>query len=154
MPSVLEQLQDAIVRELRDRLVATGATIVVRREDDVESQIESAMRGSFGLSVLVLDPRPAMLAPEARGPVFTQIELTVRVIENLLINQTGNSLVAVAERVSQALHLFPVPGAMGGGVMRLAGKNAWTSPSAPRRNAVTLDLHFIADGAQAAGELR
>jgi len=154
MPSMLEQLQAAVVRELREQLGRTGAVVVARRAVDLESQVETAVQAALGLSVIVLDPRPRRCTPAAPGPVFTDIALTVRVIENLLVNESGAGLLAVGERVSQALHLWPLPAPCADGVMRLAETDPWTAPAGPVRGAVALDIHFLAGGALAAAESR
>jgi hypothetical protein len=154
MPSFLEHLQAAVVRELREHLCHAGAVVVARRAADLDSQIEAAVQAALGLSVIVLDPVPRRIAPDAPGPVFVDIALTVRVIENLLVNATGAGLLAAAERASQVLHLWPLPAPGADGVLRLAETNPWTAPAGPKRGAVALDLHFLAAGAIAAAELR
>jgi hypothetical protein len=154
MSSVLEQLQAAVVRELREQLLRMGAVVVARRAADLDSQIEAAVQAALGLSVIVLDPRPRRIAPDAAGPVLVDIALTVRVIENLLVNETGAGLVAVAERVSQALHLWPLPAPCADGVMRLAETDPWTVPAGPVRGVVALDIHFLAAGSLAVADGR
>jgi hypothetical protein len=154
MPSVLEHLQAAVVRELRERLCLAGAVVVARRAADLDSQLDAAVQSALGLSLLVLDPRPRKISPTAPGPVFVDIALTVRVIENLLVNSTGPSLLAAAERASQVLHLWPLPAPCADGVLRLADTDPWTQPGNPQRGAVALDLHFLAAGTIAAADLR
>jgi hypothetical protein len=154
MPSVLEHLQTAVVRELREHLCLAGAVVVARRAADLDSQIEAAVQAALGLSVIVLDPRPRRVASDAPGPVFVDIALTVRVIENLLVNETGAGLLAAAERASQVLHLWPLPAPCGDGVLRLAETDPWTAPAGPARGAVVLDLHFLAAGTIAAADTR
>ncbi len=154
MSSVLENLQSAIVRQLREHLCLVGATVVARRAADLESQIEVATQAALGLSVIVLDPCPQRVEPDAPGPVFLEIAVTVRVIENLLINQTGGGLLKTAERAGRALHLWPLPEPWAGCVLRLADHNPWTTPTSPTRGAVALDLHFLAAGSFAAEEPR
>ena len=154
MRSLLEHLQTSVVRELREHLVLAGAVVIARRAADLDSQIEMAVQASLGLSVIVLDPRPRRIAPDAPGPVFVDIALTVRVIENLLVNESGSGLLSVAERVSQVLHLWPLPAPCAAGVLRLMETDPWTAPSGPARGAVALDLHFLAAGTIAAAASR
>jgi len=154
MTSILENLQTAIVRQLREQMGAASATVVARRAADLDSQVEAAVQGALGLSVIVLDPCPQRVEPSVRGPVFLEIGVTVRVLENLLVNETGGGLLALAERVSQALHLWPLPSPWAGCVLRLADHKPWTNPISPMREAVALELHFLAAGSFAAEELR
>jgi len=146
MSSALENLQTAVVRQLREQMCLAGATVVARRAADLDSQIETAVQAALGLSVIVLDPCPRRVEPSVPGPVYLEIALTVRVIENLLINESGGGLLAAAERASQTLHLWPLPAPWADNVLRLAEHNPWTTPTNPIRGAVALDLHFIAAG--------
>jgi hypothetical protein len=143
MSSVLENLQEAVVQQLRQHLCLPGAAVLARRAADLESQIEATVQGALGLSLLVLDPCPRRVAPTAPGPAFLEIALTVRLIENLLINDTGAGLLAAAERACQVLHLWALPAACGDGVLHLAETDPWTAPAGPTRGAVALDLHFV-----------
>lgn len=146
MLSVLENLQMAVVRQLREQLCLAGTNVVARRSADLDSQIETSVQTALGLSLIVLDPCPRRIEPAAPGPVFLEIALTVRVIENLLLNQSGPSLLTAAERASQVLHLWPLPPPWADNVLRLAEKNAWSTTTSPLRGAVALDLHFITAG--------
>ena len=154
MSSVLNQLQNAVVQQLQRRLCLASSTVLARRAADLDSQVEAAVQSALGLTILVLDPTPRRVEPSVPGPVFLEIALTVRVIENLLANACGPGLLIAAERVSQALHLWNWPTAGGDGVLRLAETNPWTTPVGPLRGAVALDLHFWAEGSLAVPEPR
>lgn len=147
MSCVLENLQATIVRQLREPMAHLGATVIARRAVDLESQLETAIQAAMGLSVIVLDPLPRRIEPAVPGPVYAEILVTVRVIENLLINEHGTGILAAAERASAALHLWPLPSPWAGQVLRLAENNPWTNPAGPLRGAVALDLHFLASSA-------
>ncbi|HVU37931.1 MAG TPA: hypothetical protein VHC95_06320 [Opitutales bacterium] len=147
MSSALESLQSAIVRQLREPMTHLGATVIARRAADLESQLETAIQAALGLSIIVLDPLPRRVEPAAPGPVFAEILITVRVIENLLINEHGTGILAAAEHASAALHLWPLSAPWAGQVLRLAENNPWTNPAGPLRGAVALDLHFLAASA-------
>jgi hypothetical protein len=154
MSSVLIQLQNAVVQQLQRRLCLAGATVLARRAADLDSQIEAAVQSALGLTILVLDPTPRRVEATVPGPVFLEIALTVRVIENLLANSASTGLLVAAERASQALHLWNWPAPGGEGVLRLAETNPWTAPAGPTRGAVALDLHFWAEGSLAVPEPR
>jgi hypothetical protein len=150
MRSVLTTLQEAVAQQLRQHLGLPGATVLARRASDLESQIEAVVQAAVGLSLIVLDPLPRRVAPAVPGPAFLEIALTVRVIENLLTNDTGASLLAAAERACQVLHLWPLPPACGDGTLLLAETDPWTTPAGNTRGATALDLHFYAASSLAA----
>ena len=152
MSSVLIQLQNAVVQQLQRRLCLSGAAVLARRAADLDSQIEAALQSALGLTILVLDPTPRRVESAVAGPIFSEIALTVRVIENLLANTSGAGLLVAAEHASQALHLWNWPAPGGEGVLRLAETNPWTAPAGPTRGAVALDLHFWAEGSLAVPE--
>jgi hypothetical protein len=146
MRSILENLQDAVVQHLQQHLGVTGATVTARKTADLPSQLEAAVQSAVGLSLIVLDPCPRRVAPAVPGPAFLEIALTVRLIENLLINDTGAGLLAAAERACQVLHLWPLPATCGDGVLQLAELEPWTAPGGLVRGAAAVDLHFLAAG--------
>jgi hypothetical protein len=150
MRSSLETLQEAVAQQLRQHLCLPGAAVLARRASDLESQIEAVIQAAVGLSLIVLDPRPRRVAPSVPGPAFLEIELTVRVIENLLTNDAGAGLLAAAERACQVLHLWPLPEPCGDGALLLAETDPWTTPTGITRGATALDLHFRAAGSLAA----
>ncbi len=149
MSSALETLQSAVAERLRQQLNLAGATVLVRRASDLDSQIEAAAEGALGLCVIVLDPRPKRVAPAVPGPAFLEIVLTVRIIENLLTETEGPGLLAAAERSSQVLHLWPLPPDCGDGALQIMETDPWTIPPGTLRGANALDLHFHASCALA-----
>jgi hypothetical protein len=154
MSSVLIQLQNAVVQQLQQRLCLSGTKVLARRVADLDSQIEAAVQSALGLTILVLDPIPRRVEAEVPGPIFLEIALTIRIIENLLINAGGAGPLVAAERTSQVLHLWNWPDPDGEGVLRLAETNPWSVPTGPMRGAVVLDLHFLAEGSLAVSEAR
>ncbi len=151
MTSILENLQMAVVRQLREQSTLASATIMARRTVDLDSQIEAATQASLGMSIIVLDPCPSRVELSLPGPVFQEITITLRLVENLLIKPNGPGLLAAAEQTSHALHLWPLPTPWADSVLRLAERNPWTTLANPVRGTVTLDLHFIAAGPVAVG---
>src|SRR5262245_38958514 len=139
MSSVLQNLQAAVVQRLTQKLELPGAAVAARRAADLESQVDAAVKGALGLSLLVLDPAPSRVASSLPGPVFLEVAVTVRVIENLLINTSGSGLLAAAERASKLLHLWPLPSFCGDGVLQLAEAEPWAAPGPAQRGAVALD---------------
>ena len=150
MPSVLKTLQDAVVGRLRQQLSLPGVSILARRTGDLASQVAAAVQSALGVSLIVLDPQPRRVAASVPGPAFLDITLEVRVIENLLITNAGADLLAVAERASQVLHLWPLPPPAREGVLQLTDTDPWTTPTGPLRGAVAIDLHFHTTGTLAA----
>jgi hypothetical protein len=149
MRSVLESLQEAVTQQLRQQLCLPGASVLARRASDLESQVAATVQSALGLCLIVLDPRPQRVATAVPGPAFLEIEVTVRVIENLATNDTGVGLLAAAERACQVLHLWPLPTAGGDGTLHLAETNPWTTPTGQAKGAVVLDVHFLAAGSLA-----
>jgi len=125
MSSRLQALQDAALTRLAAYPVLDTLNLSRHNASDTAGLVDEAVTTGIGLSVLVMPPLPERVAPGAPGPVFEEVELRVRVIENPWTNTTGLTALAVAERVSQALHLWQpqLPG--WSAPLRLAGRRPW-----------------------------
>lgn len=104
MSSVLLALQGELsARLLADPLFAT-VSVLTEQERNLNYELQQQVN-SLGIVCLVMTPEAGVRHPEAPGPYFDQVAVTVRVQENVELN-SGPHALEVAERTAALLHQF------------------------------------------------
>jgi len=104
----LESLQDELATTLQKSEFFAPMPIITEKLQDIENEIARALGSLGGVCVIVVTPRARVGTPNLPGPQFDDVDIVVRVIENVIVNQsaTGTKIPAsaVAEQVAANLH--------------------------------------------------
>ncbi len=98
------ELQAAVADRLNRKLELRGIPVLLRQASDFESRLEETVTTGLGICVVVLQPLPSKVAVATPGLSFSEIEAPVLIVENVLLNDTGQSALGLAEIVSRQLH--------------------------------------------------
>ena len=143
MLSVFEKLQDAVVTRLKRRSDMDGIPVLARRSGSISAKIKENV-ASCGLCVVVMPPRPKDISTSATTPVFTQVTLSVHVIESVFQTHSGGDAMSVAEVVSRALQAWTPPVAGITAQLSLNSDDAWAMADEPdKKGRYTIDINFI-----------
>lgn len=108
------QLQDDCCNLLRGSAYFADIPVIYEKMKEIQYEIDKALGslqgqgGRSGVFVIVATPKQRVLHPNLPGPVFDDVTVLVRVIEDPLVNQgesgTRKRAVDVAHAVAQTLH--------------------------------------------------
>lgn len=124
MSSILSQLQQQCADRIQSDPAFADVRVLTERIADIESEIERALGplneqgGKTGLVAILLTPTANVNFENVFGPLFDEIKIVVRIVENVPVNQdpnTGTNLPAAeaAERICGLLHHFQPDSANG-----------------------------------------
>jgi hypothetical protein len=104
----MAELQDELVTQLKKAQFFAPMPIITEKQKDIENEIDRALGSLGGVCVIVLTPRANVSHTNLPGPHFDDVAVVVRIIENVLVNQSeaGTKIPAsaVAEQVAANLH--------------------------------------------------
>lgn len=106
----LAEVQDSLSGLLKQSPFFARIPIFTEKLKDIENEIDTAL-GSLagGACVVVITPKATVTKPNLPGPYFDDVVIVVRILENVLINQSPEGTQvpasALAEGVAHALHL-------------------------------------------------
>jgi hypothetical protein len=103
-----EQLRDHLAELLTGKSDLFGAKILSRKVANLQNQIEISL-AKEGLLILVLIPSLKPKAHQSATLLCDPANITVRVVENVLLNKTGRSAFYIATRVAALLQLHTPP---------------------------------------------
>ncbi|HNX04677.1 MAG TPA: hypothetical protein PKI32_04210 [Opitutales bacterium] len=141
MDSVFSKLQEAVVARLKRRSDLKGVPVILRKNGIAATIRESVAK--FGLCVVVMPPRPKDADPTQGTPIFTQVVLTVRVVENAFRLHAGPDSMEVAEIVTRALQAWQ-PQTVGiTAPLAIDGDDAWSLDDEPdKKGRYTIEIKF------------
>lgn len=103
---LLEQLQDHVYDVLRTKNEFKPLYIVKQKRSSLEFFCEQLQEQGIGEGILITPPLPKKIVEQVPGPVYEQIDFSIKVIENIVTNESGVSSIFVAEMVTHLLHLY------------------------------------------------
>ncbi|MDR1433086.1 MAG: hypothetical protein LBI61_01960 [Puniceicoccales bacterium] len=103
---VLEKLQDAIENRLLELNELRNVPILTYKQSDLQSVFRSDMKSGIGTAILLMPPVPNNVLEHVAGPVFSNVSIEVKIIENTATNKHGKSLLFLAEVVMRHLHMW------------------------------------------------
>jgi len=115
--------------------------VLTRLNGNLSAAIKESV-AQRGLCVVVMPPRPHTVAQAQDTPVFTQVDLCVRVVESAFQSHAGDAM-GVAELVSRSLHGWQpaTPGITSPLVMDM--DDAWSMDDEPdRKGRYTIEVNF------------
>ena len=142
MLSVFTKLQDAVVARLKRRSDMQGIPVLARRNGSVAAKIKENV-ASCGLCVVVMPPRPKDASSSSTTPVFTDVVLTIRVVESAFKSHVNADALGVAEIVSRAVHAWQ-PSVIGiTAPLAMDGDDAWSMDDEPdKKGRYTVEIKF------------
>lgn len=147
MASTLEAIQGKVVETLKADNFLQNLTISAWPKSDVEKRIDTAVTANIGISIVVMPPIPTRLTPHVPGPCYEEMNVQVRVIENLytLPENFPSHILGIAEAVSQCLHVKILTGEKWEVKLEHPRLNPWKEvfdKNHPSKN--ILELEFLA----------
>jgi hypothetical protein len=141
---ILEHFRDRIHTILRSQNDFQGLRFAGCNRSNVESFCEQLVLEGVGEGLLVTPPLPRKLIENVPGPVYEQIDFSIRVIENMMTNQTGRSAILIAEKIATLFHLRPMD--FDGNLWTIAcrSKDPWTFEGDIYKNVI--GVHFTTMG--------
>ncbi|MDR1457880.1 MAG: hypothetical protein LBI47_03470 [Puniceicoccales bacterium] len=103
---IFEKLQDAIEKQLLGLNELRNVPILTYKQSDLRSVIEANVKTGIGIAILLMPPVPSHAYAHIGGPVFHDVTIEIKVIENTAMNKLGKSLLSLAEIVMQHLHMW------------------------------------------------
>ena len=101
-------LQSQLAEKLQASLFFTDMPIITEKVQDIENEIDRALGSLGGVCVVIVTPRANVSHSNLPGPQFDDVAIVVRIIENVLVNQSaaGTKIPAseVAEQVAANIH--------------------------------------------------
>ncbi len=104
MSSVLLALQEELGARLAADSFFAAVPVLTEHERYLAYEVQQQV-DSLGIVCILMTPEAGLHHPEAAGPVFDQIAVTVRVQESAELN-SGPHALEVAERVASLLHHY------------------------------------------------
>ncbi len=104
MSSVLLNLQEELAARLAADSFLAAVPVLTERDRNLNYEVQRQV-DSLGVVCIVMTPDAGVRHPEARGPYFDQVGVTVRVQENTELNSGAHAL-EIAERVAALLHHY------------------------------------------------
>ncbi|MDR2807188.1 MAG: hypothetical protein LBB11_03465 [Puniceicoccales bacterium] len=138
---LLERFQEQVYAILRSKNDFQMLSIGTEKRSDFGSFCERLVRESIGQGLWITPPLPNKLIENVPGPVYEQVDFSIRVIENILTNATGCSAIDIAEGVTTLLHLKETYCCGRLWVMRCRTKEPWLYEDDDYKNIIT--LHFM-----------
>ncbi|MFA5258176.1 MAG: hypothetical protein WC360_08495 [Opitutales bacterium] len=141
MQSAFVKLQDAAARRLIRRRDFASIPVLTRRNGNLPASIKEAV-AQRGLCVVVMPPRPRRADAGQETPVFTEVDVCVRVVESAFQSHAGDAM-GVAELVSRALHGWQpaTPGITT--PLALDADDAWSMDEEPdRKGRYMIEVNF------------
>jgi hypothetical protein len=141
MESLFTKLQNAVAARLKRQGDLKGVPVLVRKSGIAATIRENIAKA--GLCVLVMPPRPKDTDPAQSTPVFTQVVLTVRIVENAYRFRSGPGAMEVAEIVTRALQAWQ-PVLIGiTAPLSIDGDDAWSLDDEPdKKGRYTIEIKF------------
>ncbi|MDR2603618.1 MAG: hypothetical protein LBC11_03620 [Puniceicoccales bacterium] len=106
MEGILEKLQDAIEKRLLALNELRNIPILTYKQSDLSSVIETNVKTGIGIAIMLMPPVPSRVHAHVAGPVFHDVTIEIKIIENTAMNKSGKSLLSLAEIVMQHLHMW------------------------------------------------
>ena len=122
--------------------------LVARKEGDWENMMfETAQVYENGLSVIVLPPMPQKIAKGFSGFAVEELLVRIRVTQNLGIESTKMSAIALAEQLSRELNGKAVRTPFWSGVLMLPKQHPWSEQADGEKSGqYSIEIRFIAEG--------
>lgn len=115
---------------------------VLARKNGIAATIRESV-AKAGLCILVMPPRPKDADPTQSTPVFTQVVLTVRVVENAFRLHSGPDSMEVAEIVTRSLQAWQPATSGITAPLALDGDDAWSLDDEPdKKGRYTIEIKF------------
>lgn len=138
--SVLETIQEAVAANLRTHPDLSGVDVLTRRQGNLISLIDNAL-AKLGLVIAVLPPIARVTSPNVPGPVFSEVDLALHVVQIPTTDEGQRSSLEVAEICLQALHQKQIVLPDGSQSLLIAAQNAIIPvDEAPSINLVQVNL--------------
>jgi hypothetical protein len=137
---VLEQLQDRIYTVLRTKHDFQLMPIVTAKRSNFEKFCERLVGEGMGEGLFISPPLACKLVENVPGPVYEQVDFSVRIIENILTNRSGKSVILTAEKVTALLHLYAMKFGDKSWTISCRTKDPWSFEGDTCRNILT--VHF------------
>lgn len=109
--SKVEQIQSSVADYLSRHQALRGVKVFEDRSSSLDEKFDEKLTPKIGLSVLVKRPSVATASVVLDTVTFDSVLLTVRVVENLLTNDSGLSAATLAEIILKDLITFTPVGA-------------------------------------------
>jgi hypothetical protein len=103
---ILEKIQNAVGERLLALNELRNIPILTYRQSDLNSAMQANLKSGIGTVILLMPPIPTRTQPHVVGPVFGEVMVEIKIIENTVGNKSGKSLLSLAETVMQNLHLW------------------------------------------------
>jgi hypothetical protein len=103
---IFEKLQDAIEKQLLGLNELPNVPILTYKQSDLSSVIEANIKTGIGMAILLMPPVPSHAYAHVGGPVFHNVIIEIKIIENTAMNRLGKSLLSLAEIIMQHLHMW------------------------------------------------
>lgn len=104
MSSVLLALQGELAARLLADPLFAAVPVLTEQERNLDFEVQRQV-DSLGVACVVMTPEAGVRHPEAPGPYFDEVTVTVRVQENVELN-SGPHALEVAERAAALLHQY------------------------------------------------
>ncbi len=109
MKLFFRELQEAVADRLRRKHELQGIPLFLRQSSDFESRLEETINTGLGICVVVLQPLPEKVAVATEGLSFSEIEQKILIVEDVLLNTSGQTALGLAEIISRQLHQWMPP---------------------------------------------
>lgn len=136
---ILEKFQDYVRRQLISSSELCPIYISPKK-GNLESWIDFSVREQINLGIFILTPIPQKIVEGIPGPVWSNISIDIRVVENTNLNTSHRSCVYIAEKLAHKLHCMDINFDGWQGKLLLKESGAWDYSSEPEITTVT--LHF------------
>ncbi|MDR1528129.1 MAG: hypothetical protein LBS22_00890 [Puniceicoccales bacterium] len=103
---ILEKLQDAIEKRLLALSELRNVPILTYKQSDLHSVIEANVKTGIGVVIVLMPPIPSHAYAHVVGPIFHDVTIEIKIVENTAMNKLGKSLLSLAEIVMQHLHMW------------------------------------------------
>ncbi|MDR2812393.1 MAG: hypothetical protein LBB05_01195 [Puniceicoccales bacterium] len=142
---ILEYFQDHVYAILRSKNDFQGLRIARYKRSNFETFCEQLTLEGIGEGLFITPPLPRKLIENVPGPVYEQIDFSIRIIENVMTNRSGSSSIAIAEKIAAFFHLHEIN--LGGKLWIIAckSKDPWSFDGDAYKNVI--GIHFTTMGA-------
>ncbi len=102
-------LQAAVADRLSRKHELKGIPFLLRQSSDFDNRLEEIVSSGDGICVVVLQPLPEKVAVVAPGLSFSEVVQKVLIVEDILLNTSGQTALGLAEIISRQLHQWTPP---------------------------------------------